>query len=230
MRILHVEDDDTFRHWVKQGLKQSGFAVDGAGTAKEAMQMASENIYDVILLDIGMPELNGLWALRTLRQAGNTAAIFIISGQAEEQLKLDAFEGGADDYMTKPILVSELKARIHRWLQRRNQFVSSDSPSTKLTAGNVEVDLLKHQVTVNGRFVPATPKERMVLEYLIRHAGRVVTQTQLAQAVWDMDYETGTNVVEVHVSRLRKKIDEPGKPSMIQTIPGSGYMIEKDGA
>jgi DNA-binding response OmpR family regulator len=107
MRILHVEDDDTFRKWVKQGLKESGFAVDGACNAKEAMQMASENLYDVILLDIGMPDLNGLWALRTLRQAGNTAAIFIISGNSEEQLKLDAFEGGADDYMVKPILVSD---------------------------------------------------------------------------------------------------------------------------
>jgi two-component system, OmpR family, response regulator len=116
-------------------------------------------------------DLNGLWALRTLRQAGNTAAIFIISGNSEEQLKLDAFEGGADDYMVKPILVSEVKARIHRWLQRRNQFVSSEAPSSKLRAGCVKVDLLRHQVLINGNCVPATPEEGMVLVYLIRHAG-----------------------------------------------------------
>src|SRR6516162_2989305 len=116
MRILHIEDDDTLRGWIKKGLTQAGFAVDGAGGAKEGLQMAAENIYDIILLDLGMPDLNGYWALRTLRQSGHTADVFVISGQAGEQEKLMAYQAGADDYMTKPILISELVAKIRRWL------------------------------------------------------------------------------------------------------------------
>ena len=190
--------------------------------------MAGENVYDLILLDILLPGLDGFWALRTLRQAGHTALIFMMTAQAGEPERLTAYEAGADDYIVKPFFFRELVARIRRWFQRRSQFLSSASPSTDLTTGNIKLDLLKHRATMNGRFIPLTPKEFMILEYLIRHAGRVVTQTALEQAVWNSDFETGTNVVEVHINRLRKKIDENGKPSIIQTVRGSGYLMEKD--
>src|ERR1019366_4892977 len=121
MRILHIEDDSDLRKHIKDGLVREGFAVDGAGNAKAGLELARENIYDIILLDIGMPELDGMWALRTLRHTGTTAAVFIISGQGGEESKLDAFQGGADDYMVKPIFLSELTARIHLWLKKRDQ-------------------------------------------------------------------------------------------------------------
>lgn len=228
MRILHIEDDEELRRNVKEGLKRESFAVDGAGTAKEGLRMISENVYDIVLLDLMMPGLNGLWALRTLRQSGFSGAIFIISGQGGEEERIQAYEADADDYMTKPVLLKVLTARIYAWLNRRGPFLPSETSGTTLSAGNIKLDLLKHRATVNGEFAPLTQKEFMILEYLIRHAGRAVTQTALAQAVWNLDFETGTNVVEVHVNRLRKKIDEDGKPSLIQTIRGSGYLIEKD--
>jgi two-component system, OmpR family, response regulator len=228
MRILHIEDDTTLRGWVKAGLTREGFAVDGAATAKEGLQLAAENIYDIILLDIMMPDLNGYWALRTLRQTGCLAAVFMISGQAGEEDKRMAYEAGADDYLTKPIFISELVLKIRRWLQRRSEAVSANETPHELKAGKLRLDLLKRRTTIDDRFIPLTPKEMMVLEFLIRHVGRVVTQTQLAQAVWSLDFETATNVVEVHISRLRKKIDEPGKPSLIQTVHSAGYMINPD--
>jgi len=228
MRILHIEDDDNLRRWIKTGLTQAGFAVDGTSNTKEGMHLARENIYDIILLDIGMPDMNGHWALRNLRASGQNGAIFMISGQATEEAKLMAFQAGADDYLTKPIFISELVARIHRWLQRQDQASEKHGAVTQLSAGALRLDLLKRQAALDGRAIALTPKEFMLLEYLLRHTGRIVTQTALAQAVWNLDFETGSNVVEVHVNRLRKKLDAPGKPSIIQTHRGAGYMIETE--
>jgi two-component system, OmpR family, response regulator len=229
MRILHIEDDADLRRFIKEGLKREGFAVDGAPEAKEGVQLAAENVYDMILVDIGMPGLNGYWAIRTLRQAGQTVGIFVISGQGGEDDKLEAYNAGADDYLVKPIFLRELVAKIRQWMRRRDDFLSSEAPATLLEVGPIQLDLLKHKTTVNGRVVLLTPKEFMVLEYLMRHPGRVVTQTAIAQAVWSLDHDTGTNVVEFHINHLRKKIGEPGKESILKTVRGSGYMIEVDG-
>jgi two-component system OmpR family response regulator len=229
MRILHIEDDPDLRKFIKEGLKREGFAVDGTGDAKEGVQLAGENVYDIILMDIVMPVMHGYWAIRTLRQGGQTVGIFVISGQAAEEDKLEAYNAGADDYLTKPVFLRELVAKIRHWMKRRDNFLSSDAPANILEVGPVRLDLLKHKVTLNGSWVILTPKEFMVLEYLMRHAGQVVTQTAIAQAVWSLDHDTGTNVVEYHINHLRKKIGESGKESIIKTVRGSGYMIEPHG-
>ena len=229
MRILHVEDDKELREFIKEGLTREGFAVDGASSAKAAMQFARENIYDIVLIDLVLEgDEDGLWTLRTMRFTGQTAAIFMISQSGNESNKLIAFESGADDYMVKPIFISELVARIRLWLKRRDRFLSSEAPNTVLNAGHVKLDLLKRQTYVLGKFVYLTTKEMGILEYLLRYAGRVVTQTAIEQAIWNADFDAQSNAIEVHINRLRKKIDLPGQSSIIQTIRGSGYMIESD--
>lgn len=221
MRILYIEDDETLSQHMKLALQKEGFAVDLARDAKTGVSLTTENYYDVILLDIMMPGLDGFWALKTLRQAGNTSIIFMISGQSSEEDKIEAFRSGADDYLVKPFIYGELVARIHVRLRPRTQDI------TVLEIGTVKLDLLKHKLTVNGTFIPATPKERSLFEYLLRHKGRVVTQQALLQALWSMEYDNSTNVVEVHVTNLRKKLKTAGAPDLIQTVRGSGYMIEE---
>jgi two-component system OmpR family response regulator len=228
MRILHIDDDKPFLMNVKTALTREGFAVDSVSDPKEGLQLAKENVYDIILLDIGMPMINGLEALQTLRHDGQVVGIFMVSGQTGDEFKVQAFEAGADDYLTKPFLFKLLVTRMRAWLKRRDNFLASRSSISELTAGPIKMEFSRRQVTVDGRSVLLTPKEFMMLEYMLRNTGRIVTQTSLAQAIWSIDYETGTNVVEVHMNRLRKKIDEPGKPSFIQTVRGSGYLMEKD--
>jgi len=224
-----VEDDQKFSSFVKEGLSREGFAVDNVPTAEEGVLLAGENAYDVILLDIGMPGKGGYWALNTLRQSGHSELIFMLTGKGGEQDKLLGLNNGADDYIVKPFFLAEVVARIRMRMRRRKEFATKDPQITVLTAGPLELDLLKHRLTVNGNLVLITPKEFMILEYLLRHRGRVVTQNALAQAVWSLDSETWTNVVEVHINRLRKKIDQDGQPSIIQTVRGSGYLIDADG-
>jgi len=236
MRILHIEDDEDLRRFIKEGLKREGFAVDGACEANEGVQLAGENIYDIILMDIGMPGLNGFWAIRTLRTTGYTSGvprqtnhsvgIFVISGQGGEEARLEAYDAGADDYLPKPVFLRELVAKIRLWMKHHD--VKSDGSATVLKVGRIELDLLKHKVTVNGKIVPFTPREFMVLEFLMRNVGDVVTQKAIEQAVWSLDHDIGTNVVEYHITHIRKKIDEPDKESMIKTVRGSGYVIEDD--
>jgi two-component system, OmpR family, response regulator len=225
MRILHIEDDAALRKNIKEGLMREKFAVDGAENAREGVQMAGENVYDILLVDIGMPELNGFWVIRTLRNIGHTEGIFVISGNGEDQNKIEAYRAGANDFLVKPILLYELVAKIRLWMKQRD-VLSSEAAATTLEVGPIKLDLLKHKVTMNDQWIILTPKEFMVLEYLIRHAGEVVTQTAIAQAVWSLDRDTSTNIVEYHVANLRKKIAVPGKPSPIQTVRGSGYMLD----
>ncbi len=223
MRILHIEDDPDLKKWIKQGLVRDGFAVDGASDAKMGLQLAKESDYDLILLDLGLPGKSGLEALKQLRAVGIKSIIFIISGQGGEQEKVMAFTDGADDYMVKPILIAELVARIRTRLRGKEE-----TNTTELTAGDLRMNLLNRRVTVRGRVITLRPKEFSLLEYLLRNKGRVVSQTAIAQAVWSLDEETQTNVVEQHIKNLRKKIDEEGQPSIIQTHLGAGYMIEDE--
>ncbi len=226
MRILHIEDDASLRANVKTGLKREGFAVDSVDNAKEGLLKIKEYQYDIILLDIGMPEMDGLSALKTIKESGCTVPVFIISGQGGEDFKLKAFDLGAEDYMVKPFFLTELTARIRRELARREKYGSPSVNGTELKVGPVELDIFKRRAIVAGQQVALTPKEFMILEYLMRRSGRIVTQQALTDACWDLDFETGTNVVEVHINRLRKKIDKKGKESFIQTVRQGGYMME----
>src|SRR5258708_8530736 len=223
MRILHIEDDPDLKKWIKQGLVRGGFAVDGASDAEMGLQLAKESDYDLILMDLGLPGKSGREELKQLRAVGIKSIIFIISGQGGEQEKVMAVTDGADDYMVKPILIAELVARIRTRLRGKEE-----TNTTELTAGDLRMNLLNRRVTVKGRVITLRPKEFSLLEYLLRNKGRVVSQTAIAQAVWSLDEETQTNVVEQHIKNLRKKIDEEGQPSIIQTHLGAGYMIEDE--
>jgi DNA-binding response OmpR family regulator len=228
MRVLYIDDDKDLLRNTKEWLTREGFAVDTTFDSKEGLSLAKENSYDIILLDVGLPEIGGIDILKKIRQDGQSAGIFMISGQTDKEIKVQSLEAGADDYMTKPFYLEELVVRMRLWLKRRDHFLSDGASPKQLCLGNIKMDSSRREVTIGGRPVYLTPKEFMVLEYMLHNAGRIVTQNALAQAVWNIDYECGNNVVESHMNRLRKKIDEPGKPSIIQTVRGSGYMIEKD--
>ena len=226
MRILHIEDDESLRANVKAGLKREGFAVDSVDNAKEGLIKIKEYQYDLILLDIGMPEMDGLSALKAIKSSGSTIPVFIISGQGGEDFKLKAFDLGAEDYMVKPFFLTELTARIRRELARHEKSGNVAGNGAEAVVGPIKLDIFKRRAVISGREIKLTPKEFMILEYLMRRAGRIVTQKALADACWDLDFETGTNVVEVHINRLRKKIDIKGKESLIQTVRQGGYMID----
>jgi len=237
MRILIVEDDKAFRGNLRSFLTLEGFAVDETDNAKKGAQLAAENIYDVILLDIMMPgpEMmnpgrGGEWLLRSLRQARNNALIIMITGQAEDDDKLSAYAGGADDYLVKPFKLEELMAKIRAWLKRRHDFLSSDVSSTVLVVGDLRLNLLRRSAIRAGREIPLTIKECAILEYLMRSKGQIKSQTTILQHVSNVDFDGMSNTVEFHIKNLREKIDKDFSVKLIKTIRGSGYMIDDGSA
>lgn len=224
MRVLVVEDDKELNRFIRTALKREGFVADYAADGKEALALAKVSEYDVVLLDVVMPELDGLSVLKALRQRGDPAAILMVTSQGTERDKLLGLNSGADDYLVKPFLVTELVARIRAVLRRR-----TPSPHTnqgeKLSAGDVQMDLAKHLVLVKGKPVDLTKKEFQLLEYFLRHPGQVLTKSTLESRVWEMEFAPDSNTVEVHVNHLRDKISN-GKRPMITTLRGIGYRLE----
>src|SRR6185437_12431643 len=186
----------SLRGYLEKGLIREGFSVDTAPDARTGNQLASTHAYDIILTDIRMPELSGIWLLRTLRQTRNNALVFMITGQAGEEDKLDAYDGGADDYLVKPFQLSELVAKIRAWLKRRHDFLSSDVNATLLIVGDLRLDLLKRRAIRGGRSVRLTPMECKILEYLMRHKGKVQSQSIILGHVSDVDFDGFSNSVE----------------------------------
>jgi|SRR6185437_9269825 len=228
MRILIVEDDADLLGYLRKGLTHEGFSVDTVSDAKTAAQLASENVYDVILSDIRMPEFDGLWFLRTLRQARNNSLIFMITGQAEEEDKLKAYDGGADDYIVKPFRLAELVAKIRAWLKRRHDFLSTDVETSILSVGDLRLDLLKRRAIRRDHTMPLTPKEFAILEYLMRNKGKIKSQTSILEHISNVDFDGMSNAVEFHIKNLREKIDKDFPLKLIQTIRGSGYLIDEE--
>jgi two-component system OmpR family response regulator len=220
MRILVVEDDAKIASFVVKGLKQSGFAVDHCPDGEEGHLLASTISYDAAVIDIMLPKLDGLSLVQALRKEGIRVPVIILSAKASVDDRIKGLQAGGDDYLTKPFAFSELLARVQALIRR----ASNAGEPTRLSAGDLTLDLVKREVARNGEKIELQPREFALLEYLLRHAGRVVTKTMIMEHIWDYSFDPQTNVVDVLVSRLRNKIDKDKK--LVHTIRGVGYVLK----
>lgn len=223
MRILCVEDDRELLDYLVKGLTEDGHVVDVSHNGKDGLFLATTEQYDVMLIDRMLPEVDGLTITKTLRGAGNLTPILIFSALGEVDDRVKGLRSGGDDYLVKPFAFSELSARIEA-LYRRNQHTTESV--TILHARDVELNLLKREARRGSKEIALQATEFRLLEYLLRNKGQVVTRTMLLEYVWDYHFDPQTNVIDVHVSRLRQKIDEDDPHYLIKTKRGSGYLIE----
>jgi two-component system, OmpR family, response regulator len=221
MRILIIEDDRATAEFMAKALSENGHIADRTGNGRDGLYHASGGNYDVIVTDRMLPELDGLSLVQALRAAKITTPILILSALGKVDDRVQGLNAGADDYLVKPFAASELIARIEA-LSRRH---SRDATETRLVVGDLELDLLTRTVKRNGKRIELQPREFRLLECLMRHAGQVVTRTMLLENVWDYHFDPQTNVIEVHVSRLRQKIDRDFPVPLLHTVRGAGYML-----
>lgn len=221
MRILIIEDEGKIAAFLKRGLKEEGYAVDVAADGEQGHFLASTEEYDLIILDLMLPEMDGISLCRKLRSEGNEVKILILSVRDKVKEKVLGLDAGADDYLTKPFAFEELLARVRALLRKRE----AGSP-TKFQVADLSMDLLTHEVMRAGREIELTAKEFSLLEYLMLNAGTVVTRTMIAEHVWDVNFDTFTNVIDVYMSYLRDKIDRKFPKKLIRTVRGRGYVIK----
>ncbi len=222
MHILVIEDDIEAASYVVKGLSESGHLVHHAADGKTGLGQALTNNYDMMIIDRMLPELDGLSIIKALRAADINTPILILSALGEVDDRVKGLKTGGDDYLTKPYAFSELLARIEALLRRQ----SPNQTNTKLTLSDLEIDLLKHKVKRAGKTIPLQPREFRLLEYLMRHAGQVVSRTMLLEQVWDYNFDPQTNVIDAHISRLRSKIDK-GHTPLLHTVRGAGYSLRE---
>jgi two-component system OmpR family response regulator len=221
MKLLLVEDDEETSAYVRKALAEAGHVVDRAGGGREGLMLAAAEPYDVIILDRMLPEVDGLAIIRTIRAAGVKTPVLVLTALGGIDDRVEGLDAGGDDYLVKPFAFAELLARVNALARRPPPL---DSP-TALQVADLKMDLLKRTVARGGRRIELQPKEFQVLEFLMRHAGKVVTRTMLLEGVWDFHFDPRTNIVETHVSRLRSKIDRGHGVELIHTIRGAGYCI-----
>jgi DNA-binding response OmpR family regulator len=219
VRILLVEDEDRIASFVVKGLASEGHMVERAVGVTEAVEMALSRDYDLILLDLLLPDGHGRDVLERVRASKPDLPVLVLSALGEVDDKVDLLDLGADDYLTKPFSMRELSARIRASVRHGR------AASTVLGVGDLALDTRTRVVTRGDRTADLPSREFALLEYLMRHAGQVVTRQQLLDAVWGFDFETGSNVVDVYVGYLRRKLDSPGSPSVIETVRGAGYRV-----
>ena len=223
MRILIVEDEKKLASFIRRGLKEKNYAVDVAYDGNKGLFLADVNTYDLIILDIMLPHKDGVSICRELRQKKNDAPILMLTARDDVEDKITGLDAGADDYLTKPFAFAELLARV-RALMRRNQ---NNGKTTKLKVADLELDQLTHKVTRAGRSIELTSTEYALLEYLMLHAGQVVTRTMISEHVWNDDFDTFSNVINVYINYLRKKIDVDFEKKLIHSIRGTGYILKE---
>ncbi len=221
MRILLIEDDREAAAYLKKGLGESGHVVDHASDGEEGLLLAREAVHDVFVVDRMLPRLDGLKVIETLRGEGVSTPVLILSALGEVDDKVKGLRAGGDDYLAKPYAFSELLARVEG-LARRGH---AQSMEAKYTVGDLEIDMLSRSVKRAGNEITLLPREFKLLEYLARHAGQVVTRTMLLENVWDYHFDPQTNVIDVHISRLRAKIDKGFSEPLLHTVRGAGYTI-----
>lgn len=226
MRILLIEDDHEASSFIVKAFRELGHVADSAENGLDGYALASEEHYDVLIVDRMLPKLDGLSLIRSLREQGVTTPVLILSalGQVDDRVK--GLRAGGDDYLPKPYAFSELLARTEVLARRRG--AAGTAEETRYRVGDLELDRLSHRVSRSGREIPLQPREFRLLEYLMRHAGQVVTRTMLLEHVWDYHFDPQTNVIDVHVSRLRSKLDKGFAHPMIHTVRGSGYVLRTD--
>ena len=224
MKILVIEDDPTVGQFVKRGLEQQRWGVDLIGTGDDGERMAAAGNYDLIILDMRLPGKSGLQVLHDLRGRGFERPVLVLTAQDAIDAKVETLRAGADDYVTKPFAFEELLARVEA-LSRRPRVLASPA----LKVADLELHLDTREVTRGGTTIELTPKEYTVLEYLMRHAGRVMSRTLITEYAWGYHFDPGTNIVDVVINHLRKKIDASHRTKLIHTIRGVGYVIRADG-
>jgi two-component system OmpR family response regulator len=225
MRVLVIEDDREIAHFVQRGLKESGHGAEIASDGDAGLDAARAGGHDILIVDRMLPGRDGLSIIKTLREEGVRVPVLILSALGEVDDRVKGLKAGGDDYLTKPFALSELLARIEA-LARRS---SPEETSTRYAVGDLVLDRLTHKVTRNGEAIILQPREFRLLEYLMRNAGQVVTRTMLLENVWDYHFDPQTNVIDVHVSRLRSKIDKSFATPLLHTVRGAGYMIRDGG-
>ena len=223
MRILVAEDEKRLASYLKKGLEENSFAVDLAPDGEEAAYMLESKEYDLVILDIMLPKIDGIRVLKKIRQKGIQTPVLMLTAKDSVSSKVDAFEQGADDYLTKPFSFIELCARVRALLRR-----GKVEPQTKLKVGDLEMDLISHQVTRAGNTISLTSKEFSLLEFFMRNPSKVLTRTVISEHVWDYSFDNITsNVIDVLVNRLRNKIDKDFDKKLIHTIKGVGYILQE---
>jgi len=223
VKLLLVEDDAQTADYVRRGLAELGHATDQAATGIDGLTAALVGTYDAIILDRNLPGLDGLGVLKAIRAQGNRTPVLLLSALGQVEDRIAGLRAGGDDYLPKPFSFGELVARLEAIVRRRD---GPDAGGTVRRTGSLTLDLLARTATRGGRQIELLNKEFQLLDYLTCHVGQVVTRTMLTEAIWDYSFNPGTNVIDVHVSRLRAKIDGPGEPPMIRTIRGAGYRLD----
>ncbi|RZB36733.1 MAG: hypothetical protein SRB2_01812 [Desulfobacteraceae bacterium Eth-SRB2] len=225
MRILVVEDDKGAARFIQKGLSEEGFMTDVVSGGEEGLFMAMSEIYDLIILDVMLPEVNGFEVLRAIRQKGVSTPVLFLTAKDEKEDIIHGLDLGADDYLVKPFAFAELLARI-RAVLRRGQ--TSDQMQ-KLIIGDLVLDRVTRQALRNDKIIELTAKEFQLLEYMMRNAGQILTKTMILDRVWGYDFDTQSNIIEVHVNRLRTKVDKGFSTKLIHTVRGVGYVIKTQG-
>jgi len=224
MKILIIEDDLTVAGYISKGLEESGHTPDVANDGKQGLLLATTNSYDVIVLDRMLPHIDGITILNTIRDSGDNTPAVILSAKNKVEDKVKGLRSGAADYMTKPFAFEELLARIEIVASRQSGALPS---VTEIVLGELKLDLINRQVTRNGTIIDLQSKEFKLLEYLLKNKGKIVTRTMLLEKVWEYNFDPQTNVIDVHISRLRNKIDKGFSYPIIETIRGAGYLVSE---
>lgn len=223
MKVLIIEDERRLSHVIKKGLMEDGFAVDQSFDGEEGLFLAASEPYDLVVLDIGLPKINGIEVCRTLRKKDIKTPILMLTAKTAVEDKVTGLDTGADDYMAKPFSFLELRSRIHALIRRSKQQAQSSQ-----SIADLEVDSLKHIVKRGEKSIDLTPKELSILEFLMHHKDEIVSRTMILEHVWDYNFEGMSNVVDVFIATLRKKIDGGHKQKLIHTIHGAGYKISEN--
>ena len=223
MKLLLVEDDREAGAYLERAFGQAGHTVDYAKAGRDGLLLAASEPYDVIVLDRMLPEVDGMTILRTIRASNIQTPVLLLTAMDGIDDRVEGLEAGADDYLVKPFAFAELLARLNALARRP----PTQDMAMSLRAADLEVDLLRRTVTRSGARIDLQPREYQILEFLLRHAGRVVTRTMLLESVWDFHFDPKTNIVETHMSRLRAKLYREGAPDLIHTVRGAGYCLRE---
>ena len=226
MKVLLVEDNERVSRFVVKGLREAGHTVDHVQNGRDGLFYAASETYDAIIMDRMLPgQIDGLGIIETLRNSGNRTPILILSALSSVDERIKGLRAGGDDYLTKPFAFGELLARLDALVRR----TPGDIGATQLLVGDLQMDLRSRKVTRGARSITLQPREFQLLEYLMRHVGQVVTRTMLLENVWDYHFDPQTNIIDVHISNLRQKIESQGETPLVKTVRGAGYMMTAEG-
>lgn len=227
-KILIVEDDASTSAYLAKGLTEAGYSIESCRDGRDGLFLASEGIFDLVIADRMLPGLDGLAMISAIRAAGLHTPTLILSALASVDDRVDGLKAGADDYLCKPFSFAELSARIEA-LVRRSDRSTAEPQKTRLAVGDLEIDLLARSVVRAGRTIPLGAREFNLLEFLARHAGQVVTRTMMLEKIWNYHFDPGSNVVDVHIGRLRRKLEEGFPTPILHTVRGAGYRLSPEG-